>query len=538
MGVFMFVVSVGVMLAAGVPASVAAAATQGDDLTGLTKKIMDASRGQDITPELEQARAVYLRENDYNGLVGYIESLSRKKKDALPQFDYYIALTRYQQLRFLEERQLWDEYFSRGNEYREAIVEKAVRAREGAQQAGSVRLKAQALLWQFHHFQQDAFLEEALAALMREVDAYATSSADAALLKDVADMLNEADERSRAKQVYDAYIRGLASGGLTEPEYLTTAERFYADGNLALAQSMYAMYREKVRSRSQEDPAGAAQALIDVAVRFAYKPDAASDPAYAEEVFAEAAALKPVESWDEQVFYTRAYNLEKAKDFAGARKLYVAYLAAYPQAPAAPVARYKSGLIAAFVLGDMAAAAADFKALSEQERPAHPFAAASLYQMGVLEQWQGNVKSAQALYTKAVSLGTADPDTMALALARLDEIKRGEPLNDNLKTYLDITFGPDRIMYTMQKASLTAEPAAVSLNERLQARSQAMIGSTGCFAVGLEYLWAGTLGEVLPQPQEESFTTSYANPGVKDIKLVVVSPTGIVDKAFDIVDVK
>jgi hypothetical protein len=90
----------------------------------------------------------------------------------------------------------------------------------------------------------------------------------------------------------------------------------------------------------------------------------------------------------------------------------------------------------------------------------------------------------------------------------------------------------------MQKASLTAEPAAVSLNERLQARSQAMIGSTGCFAVGLEYLWAGTLGEVLPQPQEESFTTSYANPGVKDIKLVVVSPTGIVDKAFDIVDVK
>ncbi len=131
-----------------------------------------------------------------------------------------------------------------------------------------------------------------------------------------------------------------------------------------------------------------------------------------------------------------------------------------------------------------------------------------------------------------------DQDTGALIQVRLGELKEGKKLDDNLKTFLDITFGPDRIMYTMQKASLVCDPAAVILKERLGVRSEAMIGSTGCFAVDLQYLWSGNLGDAQPGVGEDSFTTAYASSGVKDILLVVVSPTGIVDRAFDIVDVK
>lgn len=509
-----------------------------DDLAQISKQIIDAPTGHDVTAVLESARALYLKENDYNGLVDFLQSLSKKKKGFGAQFDYYTALTRYQQLRFLEERQLWDEYFSRGNEYREDIVERATRARTQTETADPVHVKAQGLLWQFHHFQQDAFVGQALEDLMKDVEAYAGSSKDTAILKDIADILAQAEERSAAKRVYDLYIRGLASTGLSDEEYVKAAKQFLTDGNRDLAESMYDVYREKIAGTPGKEPAAVAASLIGVAMDFAYGADKQSDPAYAEAVFAQASTLRPVETWEETTMYARAYNAEKMKEFALARQLYQLFLKTYPASALAGKARYKSGLIAAFALGDIEQARTDFNSLSDKSSGVDQFLPESLYQMGMLAQWEGDASKAQAFYSKAAAHGAVTQDTALLIKKRLQEIKEGKGINDNLKTFLDITYGPDRIMYTMSKAQLTCSPAAVLPKERIGVRSEAMIGSTGCFAVGLQYLWSGHLGDAQPGLTEDYFTTAYADKGVKEVFLVVVSPTGIVDRAFDIVDVE
>jgi hypothetical protein len=54
--------------------------------------------------------------------------------------------------------------------------------------------------------------------------------------------------------------------------------------------------------------------------------------------------------------------------------------------------------------------------------------------------------------------------------------------------------------------------------------------------VELQYLWSGHLGENKPSTSQSSFETSYTTAGTKEINLVVVSPTGVIDRTLDMVD--
>jgi hypothetical protein len=55
--------------------------------------------------------------------------------------------------------------------------------------------------------------------------------------------------------------------------------------------------------------------------------------------------------------------------------------------------------------------------------------------------------------------------------------------------------------------------------------------------VELQYLWSGHTGEKTPSLYESEFKTSYAYSGTKEINLVVVSPSGILDRSIYLIDV-
>jgi hypothetical protein len=54
--------------------------------------------------------------------------------------------------------------------------------------------------------------------------------------------------------------------------------------------------------------------------------------------------------------------------------------------------------------------------------------------------------------------------------------------------------------------------------------------------VEVQYLWSGNIGTSKPTLTESNFTTTYIQPGTKEINLVVVSPSGIIDRSIVMVD--
>ena len=56
--------------------------------------------------------------------------------------------------------------------------------------------------------------------------------------------------------------------------------------------------------------------------------------------------------------------------------------------------------------------------------------------------------------------------------------------------------------------------------------------------VELLYLWSGDLGTAKLESGQSAFDTTYTQPGTKILNLVVVSPTGIIDRNIEMLDVE
>jgi hypothetical protein len=175
-----------------------------------------------------------------------------------------------------------------------------------------------------------------------------------------------------------------------------------------------------------------------------------------------------------------------------------------------------------------------------QKETSNPYVVSGLYQLGVLNQWQGDSNKAVEYYNKVVErAGDESAETVNLAKERLKEINESKPIEFNLKTFLDVSLkeeyagaGSD-----MTKIELITSPYYVKKGEKLNVSSSANIGETGCMQVKLDYLWSGDLGSGKPSSEESEFDTVYSAKGVKQINLVVMSTTGILDRAIALVDV-
>jgi hypothetical protein len=65
-----------------------------------------------------------------------------------------------------------------------------------------------------------------------------------------------------------------------------------------------------------------------------------------------------------------------------------------------------------------------------------------------------------------------------------------------------------------------------------------MLPESGCYSIDLNYLWSGELGISSPSLNQNVFTTSYKSSGTKLINLIVLTPSGILDKSYLMVDVE
>jgi TolA-binding protein len=463
------------------------------------------------------------------GLFAFAQEAGQKKEIA-GLADYNRAMSRYQRLKELEETQNWEEYFSRGSAYREEILQSAQAAIAASQPQEAVYLDSRLLLWRFHRDQQDDTQEAALKELLAAAEEYAKSAKDPAALKGAADALVSYKENAPARQLYALYVGKFASAEIKDEDLRARAEEAYQQGNAQLSEALYDVYLGRLAKEKK------AAALEEVARLFSYNDRGISDTAYAENIFQELEKLSGKNAFSEELGYLRAYNCEKAKDYAKARDAYSEFLRRFPDSAQAQKVSYKLGIILAYALRDSAGAKPYFEKLSAAKNPS-AYSASALYQLGLLAQWQGQNDQAKGCYQKIKEKAMEGfGDLAALGDERLKEIAEEKPIEYNLKSFLDLALAAEQPADDMSKAALKSSPSRVKINAPVNFQGSAFLPESGCLQQEAQYLWSGDLGNAKPSSDEPSFTTAYGYPGVKVLNLVIVSSTGVLDRSLEMVE--
>jgi len=520
-------------------------AQEDSKLVALSKQIIEAKTNEDLYLPFEELKGLYFNENKYTEFIDFLKSLVQKKKTTEPFINYYVALTRYNQLRYLEEKQLWDEYFSLGNTYRDELTQGAQKAIDITTQKDGLNIYAGLLLWQFHKDQQDVFAENSLSDLVNSVLEYAKSASDTKPIKEVADKLLFYGEKGKSKELYKIYANKIITSNIKDDALLNIASGFYKEGNLELSQTLYDVYIGRITKSAPKEKL--IPNLVEIANLFAYsatggsalggKDEGLNDMLYAEKVFERIEELGGKAVFNQDLMYLRAFNLEKAKEYQKAKDAYNDLVLTFPETIHADEAVFKTGIIYTYILRDISTGRNYFEKLAKKENLS-PQVISSLYQLGLLSQWQDDNVLAKGYYNSLIEKVKFDfTETVALAKERLREIEEGQPLEYNLKTFLDISLKEEYRMFDMTKLDLKSHPYKTKKQEVVNISSTANIPQSGCMQVQLQYLWSGDLGNKKPSPEQPIFDTTYLDSGTKVINSAVVSPTGIIDRSFDLVDV-
>jgi tetratricopeptide (TPR) repeat protein len=510
-------------------------AQESNQLVNLSKQIIEAKDNSQLYAPFATLKDIYYRDQRYSDFVEYLKSLGSKKKSLQPFVEYYIAQARYLQLQHLEKTQGWDEYFSKGNDYRDEISANAAAVTAATTASEPLHIYARLLLWQFHKLQEDASRDGALEDLMQATSLYAQQTKDAAPLKDVADQLMAYGEKAKAREVYKIYADKLISADVNDADLRAAADDFYQKGNLELAERLYDAYLERLIR--QEDKGQLSAELSSLAKAFAWKTQAQGDPAYAEKIFRKLEELNGKGLFDEEMMYLRALNLEKARDFIPAQEAYRELLEAYPKSRHADAAEFKNGIISVYVQRNLEKGKKSFEKLAAQE-VLSPQVISATYQLGLLAQWQEAFPQAKEYYQKLLERAKDNyQETAELTKERLEEIKASKPIEYNLKTFLDASFKDEYKTLDMSQLDLKSDSYQAVSDKKIPISSHPIIGESGCFQVELQYLWSGDLGSQPPNSAQPQFSAKYLDSGSKTINLVVVTPTGILDRDLIIADI-
>jgi hypothetical protein len=499
----------------------------------LSKCICEAKAGDLVC--LEELKGAYFKDNKYSEFTEVSKNLCPQNQEVQPAINYYIALARYSQLKYLEESKSWDEYFAKGNDYRDDIVNSAQKAVSLTTNKDAVNIYAKLLIYQFHKDQQDALGDAALSDLMGALPEYAHANNDIKVIKIAADKLLSYGENGKSKEAYKIYAEKLTGPEVKDAELKNFAADFYKDGNLELAENIYDKYIERILKGLPK--AKSVPELIAIAKDFTYRDNALCDPLYAEKVFKKIEETGEKKAFDEKLMYLRGFNLEKAKVFTQAKDIYVDFLKSFSKSSLVPEVTYKTGVIFVYALRDIKSGREYFEQLAKNE-PVSSYSLASLYQLGLLKQWEEDKSSAKELYDIIVAKEKGlDPERLSLTQERLKEIERNKPLDYNIKVSLDTSLKEEFANLDMSKVNLKPSLYLPEISKEVEISSSASMGPTGCLQVELQYLWSGDMGGVLPSATQPGFKTSYKSTGTKLLIMVLASPEGKLERGIDLLDV-
>ena len=500
----------------------------------LKKDISECKPVSAVTSRFDELKGCCCCDNVYNDLVNSFKSSQDKAN--LPQANYYIALTRYYQLKCLEGNQLWDEYFNQGSSYRDELTNCAQKAIDATTSKEALNVYARLLLWEYYNSQEDVSSIDYLTGLMKAVTDYAKVSSDIQSVKYVADRIRLNGERARSRELYRMYIEKFTGPQSKDEDLVSLAEGFYKEDNLDLAEEVYDIYVDRLSK--PQDKEKLLPVLKEIAKKFAYDDGRDNDPAYAEKIFKKLEESGGKGVFDEDLLYLRAYNLEKGKELKNARELYIEFITRFPKSSRIDEALYKIGMISGYALRDKAGANEYFLILAGKAENS-PQVISALYHLGLLAQWQEDLVKAKDFYNKTIERAKGTyKDTIYLVQERLKEIEENKPIESNLKDFLDASLKPENSRFEMTKVGLQSENYQANAGDEVKIGSAAVSDKAGCMQVVLEYHWSGNTGSTKPTFDKPGFETKYSEPGTKEIFLVIFSPPDIIDRDLIMMDIK
>ena len=147
----------------------------------------------------------------------------------------------------------------------------------------------------------------------------------------------------------------------------------------------------------------------------------------------------------------KAWDLEKAKEYTQAKDIYLDLSTRFPASIHYEEAVFKTAMIYTYVLRDIEKGRSYFKDLADKEKIT-PAVISSLYQLGLLAQWQKDLSTAKGYYDSLLDrAGRAFGDRRALTKIRLKEIAQAKPLEYNLKKFLDVSLNKENFIFSMSK---------------------------------------------------------------------------------------
>lgn len=502
----------------------------------LSRQIMAAKDNKEVFILFHKAKDTFVKDSRFNEFSLFLKEIIGKKKSLEPLGSYFLGLSRYLQLKNLEEKQDWNEYFDKGNDYRQELTSSLSSAIKVLNNGEPAKLYSRLLLWQFHQDQQDAFAGESLDELLSGVKSYAESAEDATVIKEIADKLQSYEQKGKAKEIYRIFIDKMMKTNPEEKSFKEMAAGFFGSGNLELAETVYDAYFEKIAKTNPKEAVAAE--LSAVARDFSYKDGSSCDPAYAEKIFVRIEEAYGQDFLDEQAAYLRAYNLEKAREYDKAKDAYALLIKRFPASAYYEKVNFKLGIISAYVLSDIKSAREYFQKLAGKE-VASPEVISSLYQLGLLAQWEDDSERAKANYLKLKEkAGNEFKSSLGQAEERLKEITENKLLDNNIRHFMDVSFKDEYSAFNMSKLDLRSSAYNLKKGQEFTMTATAYPPESGCLQVVLEYGWTGDLGVASVTSEQTSFTSSYSEPGVKVIGLVVSTSAGVIDRSIDLIDVE
>lgn len=518
----------------GVPARFLCAQQEGL-LPELTKEVLEAQPSSALYSVFEELTLRYFSGKKYSECAKYLETVAKSKKELGPVVNYYIALTRYSQLKYLEDTQDWNEYFNNGPVYREELVSCAQKAIEATEEKSFIHVKARLILWRFFQDQDDPQAKDSLEKLNDAVLKYSKDTNDFALIKEVADNFRASGINASLKALYKIYVDKVSTTYSKDEDLYSAAEGFYKEGNIDLSEALYDVFIQKAEKSFTKEKL--LPQLVQIAKKFSYQSREGKDLFYAETVFAKIQGLGGVAAFSEEIFFERAMNLEKLKDYARAKDMYSQLNSRFVAGKYSDAALYKIGLISLYVDRKISSGKEAFEKLAAKEE-ANFYTIGALYQLGLLAQWQESSDNAKVYFSELINKAKDSfPDEVLLARARLTEIEQLKPLDYNLKAFMDISLKDENKIFNMSKADIQVADYMVEKGKTVAVNAEAFIGETGCLQVELKYLWSGQLGAKDVSSEKSSFVAIYNNSGVKQVNLLVVSSSGIVDRSINFIDV-
>src|SRR3989338_9350135 len=508
----------------------------------LEEQILANPKGNLNLPKLEELSSLYLEGYQYNQLVDFLRKLEGVAVSGceLP-LGYYIGLCHYHQLRYLEETKNWQEYFDRGSLYREELFQETLKTVSLCPES-PLAIKAQVINWLEHKAQNDSLGKDALDKLISLINAYVKQEVEVLnleVIKEAADILQREEEPALAKAVYNLYVNRLDGAKTAKEELRLAAESALESGNISLAEIVYERYINGIKGSFSKE--ALVKELSVIAEQFSAAGSGRfKDMAYAEKIFTILEDSCGTGCFSEELQYSRAYNLQRLKDYSKAVQEYEKLVKNFPASLRINEVEFKLGALYTYIIFQKEKGLNYWQKVIERDSDLI-LVVESLYHKALINQYGEYFTQALADYSRILELINNNPDFKEFTervQRRQKEIQESKPIEYNLKTFLDVSLkGGEPPGAQTAALDLSVEPFKTTIAQGVKFSLSQPQAMTGCLVPELTYLWSGDLGSAHPVVMTQEFSTDYQVRGIKVVNVVVLAGLEPAGSALEMVDV-